>query len=279
MFTRDYRLGKLILMTLMAASFLGAGSTLAEESAYPVEVYTHDFYDGITVTSMRLSDGDFRAILATPDPSTESSDGKKVRARYYLKIADQRGELQIMDSVQAIDKTKVFEYSNGNYQEPLPNLLNRHTVASIALTTLWVWEDHGPGAAEKALIVTEKNTAPGGTCTPIPNGCSGWGVPQTCAGTSLVPICDEHDRCYQCGAICDGTTRAECDSIFQATIYNETGSWLCAEIYYLGVRALGWLFYQDPNQRPNMGPDVYSLGIGLSACGGQYSHLCTHYVM
>jgi hypothetical protein len=191
---------------------------------------------------------------------------------------------------------KSFDYSQMGPVggESVSRILSEHTTRSVALSALLLWEDHlyeqhlgeegalltpglGPAAPE-LLPRTEWQVCT--ACTAYPNGCSpNWIVPQSCAGTSIVGPCDNHDACYQCGAVCSGTTRAQCDAQLRSAIQAVTGSSFCATAYWVGVRLLGWMFYQNPYLRPAFGPDVYYVGIELTACEGQYAHMCTIYVM
>jgi len=277
------------LSLLLATGMVPVQAVAAPGSAQAIEeVFTIEFYDGIVVTSMKMANGDFLAVLSTGGEGSPGAIGGRVAARYQLHTQARIGLWQVPG--EGVDRT--FDYRG--FQPPgglaLDDFLARHSVRSVALSALMLWEEEA-GSSELSLVqmtpsaseplLQQRGLVPVcDECSADVNGCSpGWVIPDSCAGSSIRTPCDQHDACYQCGAICSGTSRSECDSRFRQAVYQATGNWWCASIYYWGVRGLGWIFYQDPNQRADLGPDVYYIGIELSACEGEYSHLCTHYVM
>lgn len=286
----------LLLLVLLAAPLTAQETgTLAPQgfSQGMEEAVALPFYDGIVATVERRQDGSFRGVL------TRALDdgGTRLLARYDL-VPEARQGLLIVPG-RGVVRTLDYSGFRPPRGEELEAFLAAHTPASVALSMLVLWEDE---TAETAASMSrqlapmeepdggvsfpgsplffrqeQRQVCPG--CIANLNGCSGWLTPQYCAGTAIGPACNDHDACYQCGAFCEGRTRLECDQQFRQAILSRTGSSWCANVYYWGVRVGGWPFYEDPNARFPMHPDVYSLGIEISACEGTYAHLCTHYVM
>lgn len=269
----------LLVLTLFAPALA------AQDAA--VEIHTQDFYDGITITTMKLPNGDFQALVSTPAENAPSDAGDIVRARYTLRKARREGVWQVVGDGRAKPRETVYEYARGSYPRALDEILDDHNVYSITLSALLLWEEElaarstpNPLFDRKVFDFNKTEVEVCDDCTAEPNGCSpGWIIPDSCAGSSITIPCNDHDICYQCFGPCHGTTRLECDRGLHDDILETTGSSLCANIYYYGVRMLGWVFYNDPRERENYGPDVYSLGIEISACSGQYAHMCTTFAM
>jgi hypothetical protein len=251
----------LVLLTLL----LSATTTHAQPLA--LESFRQTFYPGLTVTSQRLATGELVA-------SVQGFEGDRlvIRATFRLRPALGVGEWTVAPSRSDPGDLRIYAYgSDPNFDGAA--LARQHTAPSVALAAALLWEDH---VAERAGLLAQYGEGCS-SCTPGGNGCSGW--MERCNGASVTAACNRHDACYRCGQACDSTGRAQCDAQFRAEVRNATGSTWCALIYWLGVRGLGWLFYQQPAERFDMQPDTYALGLALSGCPTSYYHLCTVYVL
>ena len=287
---RSYFLALLLLAAPLSAGEVGALSPSPSPEGIE-EAIALPFYDGIVATVERKKSRSFRGVL-----TRVSEDGRSTLLARYLLLPKARQGLLIVPS-RGVVRTLDYSEFRPPRGEELEAFLAGHTPASIALSMLVLWEDETAGPAGRELVELEKTTGLRSLkgaivfrqegerpvcdgCIAELSGCSPhWLVPNTCAGSSILLPCNNHDACYQCGAFCFGTSRAACDEQFRQEIFNATGSSWCANIYYWGVRFGGWPFYDDPTARGPMHSDVYSLGIEVSACEGQYAHLCTRYVM
>ncbi len=283
-------------------------------AAPPIEIASQAYEDlDLSVTTMQLADGSFHALVADTvalnkvnNAEDRALDGEspvtrfagfadrgRVVAEYRLDPVSGVATFTIVASQRFAAHEALFDYRSARLSRPFDEIMAEHTVRSISLSALLLWEDHveAQRVALDALPFQKQhgdhwgndevcNGVDGGpACTADPGGCSGWLVPQSCAGTSIVEPCNRHDRCYQCGSFCFGTSRLQCDQGLRTDIRNVTGSWACGAIYFWGVRGFGWLFYQyDALMRMALGHDIYSLGLSMSACEGQYAHFCTVYV-
>ena len=98
-------------------------------------------------------------------------------------------------------------------------------------------------------------TSPAGADGVDINGCTG--VPDSGYGFDFNEICDDHDRCYGMQPYGDGWRgRRSCDRSFRSAMfgYCKQHDWFSSKrttcdsvavAYYLGVRAFGWVYWQD----------------------------------
>jgi len=254
-------LAPLAILFLVLAAPLTAEVPVTVATERQVAFWSHEFYDGLTVTARQDADRNIRAEIRYA--------GHPVLASLHLRVADRYAIWSTQSLNGRITTLRYYDFAEDAFLE---RLLESHTVQSAALSALLLWEDALPTVGPDDLTMVRRQG-----CVAQPNGCTGWF--QTCAGVNIRPACDAHDECYQCGAINDGLSREDCDNQFRQDILDLGGSTFCANVYYWGVRGLGWLFYQDPNARPPMGPDVYYLGIEINACPDGYKQLCTTYVL
>jgi hypothetical protein len=256
-----HRLGPaLVLLTLLVSP------TATHTQPFSLESYRQTFYPGLTVTSQHMASGELVASVQGFE-----ADRLVTRATFRLRPVLGVGEWTVSPNASDPGDLRVYAYG-GDPSFDGAALARRHTARSMALSALLLWEEHV--AERTGLAERYGDRCP--SCRPSENGCSGWF--ETCNGQPVTDLCHRHDVCYQCGSTCESTSRAQCDAQFRAEVRARTGSTWCGLIYWLGVRGLGWLFYQDPSQRIDMQPDLYSLGVALSACPTSYYHLCTIYV-
>lgn len=239
-----------------------------------LEVHHQEFYDGLAVTSNRFADGRLVAYV-----SEKGAGGTlKTSAELTLDMETLSGTWKVWGDGIAPLVEETFDYRNRTEAPNLESILRAHTVKSVALSALLLWEDHVAACNGEAACGPLGRACPG--CTLRPNGCTGsWLLPGECGtgNVSIVTACRAHDDCYQCGMFCAGTTRAQCDARFRQDIEALTNDPDCAWTYYWGVRLFGWLFYRNPLGRiPE--PDVYRLGLFVTACPPGLYHLCTIYV-
>ncbi|HEX4956412.1 MAG TPA: hypothetical protein VF017_23750 [Thermoanaerobaculia bacterium] len=251
---------------LAACSFLILGPVHAASGGRVVETHVETFYDGLAITTERLEAGQLVAHV-----SQGGGEDRAERARLTIDPAAGRGEWFAWDREGRAEAWEVHDYAGAEGGKELAAILEQQTVKSATLSALLLWEDHL--AARSPFVETYGQSCPG--CHPTSDQCSGWS--DSCNGADLRSACNRHDVCYQCGNQCDGTSRAQCDLSFRGEVQGATGSSACARIYWLGVRALGWMFYRDPMGSTPPG-DVYSLGLYLTACPPVYYYLCTIYV-
>ncbi len=281
------------IISMIVCAWFVTGVAAAERAK---TIATQDFYDGLRVT-VEYDGGVYRALVSQEEGEPNKlglRPAGTVLARYKLDTVNLSGTWEVFGSPTLAGTSKRFDYRAASLPESAQSLVAKHDVRSVAIAALLLWEetiDEAQSVRLDSLFVPEvlqRGTNPNcqtgcidcPACTPTPNGCSpSWITPQSCAGTSIVPACTFHDSCYQCGSVCEGRGRQWCDQQLRNDIRATTGSWWCASVYYWGVRLLGWTAYQDPTQHPNLGPDAYSLGIQISACEGQYAHMCTVFVM
>ena len=216
------------------------------------------------------------ATLFTPRDEIEIYTASDAAGRLCAEVYSglfYRGTLRM----EASRKSAVWSSSDGTrtiydmtVSEQARDVAARHSLRSLSLSALLHWEAEESAGA----TVIEKVTG----CWANSDACTSSA--DHCAGTSIVLACQNHDWCYQCGYT-QGLTRADCDVQLFDDIYALTGNGNCASAYYWGVRALGFLFFQDPNypiNRLHYWGDVYSLGISMNACSGtQYERMCTTY--
>ncbi len=244
---------------------------------------------------MRLSSGGFAAYILI---------GGETRAVYELSVREQTGRWRVFSEntvTQEAPLTMTFDYRQARIKDfdgNIRDLLARHSVRSVGLSAVLLSEDYqegsSPAVVEPAPVFPFRFLEKGGAalpeeddytecvdtgvCTINENGCSV--APDSCppySNQSVFDSCQEHDRCYQCGAACHGFTRLQCDRDLRTNIAFQTNPF-CAWAYFLGVRFGGWLFYQTAQGGIGFMHDVYSLGITISACEGQYAHMCTVWV-
>lgn len=269
-----YRHESQILLTLALCL---AGSPLFSQSEEVVEIFTQHFYDNLSITGSRLADGNLIAYVTLAE-GTATGEESRVAAKYVLDKGTLSGDFTVYDPAGAPESIDFYSYPNQPGYDHLEAEVAAHDVRSVTIATLWLWEDYEADKSTAMLPEQVQIACPG--CTFNNNGCSpSWVTPQSCGGVSVRPACLTHDACYQCGAFCAGATRAQCDAQFRRDITVLTGSPFCGQIYWLGVRAIGWLFFQIPGLRPNMGSDVYSLGITINPCPANMQHLCTTIIM
>ncbi len=266
-----------VLALLALLVLLFAGNPLFAQGSEVVEIFTQHFYDNLSITGQRLADGNLVAYV-TLAPKAASGARSRVVAKYVLNKATLTGDFTVLDEGGTPESLDFFDYRNQPGFDHLEAEVAAHTVRSVTLAALWLWEDYE--AQRSSAVVSEQGVLVCPGCSFDNNGCSpAWLIPQSCGGANIAGACLTHDACYQCGATCSGATRAQCDAQFRADITAITGSPFCGRVYWLGVRALGWLFFQDPTLRPYMGGDVYSLGISINPCPANMQHLCTTIVM
>lgn len=257
------------LKTLLLTGLLAAQASLAQDRV--LEIHHQDFYEGLGVTASLLEDGRLIAQV-----SEEVAKIKTVKATLTYNRDAKAGEWVVWAGPdQAPLLTSSFDYTNRGVYDT-ESILAQQTPKSAALSALLLWEDYLASVSSFFFSADSNYGTDCPACSSLPNGCSGWFG--SCNGASVRTACDKHDRCYQCGARCWGHSRSQCDSSFRQDVQGRSGSWWCGLVYWLGVRGLGWLFYQDPNARTDMQPDVYQLGISFTGCPQEYSHLCTIYV-
>ena len=211
------------------------------------------FYGGVVVSAVQHADGNImatvRATQKGPALGSLHLDLRTLSAVWSGRTA--AGNLD----------ARFYDLSSPERQR----VLRSHTLRSAALSALLHYEDQ-----QGAVIPASRLSAQ--SCQPVTDGCSNWF--DECGGISTRAACEAHYACYQCAL----GTRRECDrALFDDIVSLTHGDYACASAYYLGVRMIGWLVYQDPTLRPYLGPDMYSLGIELNACEG-YEYLCTTYV-
>jgi hypothetical protein len=241
------------------------------------EIFTQHFYDNLSITGNRLASGRLVAYV-THTEATPTGEENRVVAKYVLDPSSLTGDFTTLDGGGAPESLDFFDYQNQPGFSQLEAEVAAHNVRSVTIAALWLWEDYEASKSTAVLPEQVQLACPG--CSFNNNGCSpAWLTPQSCGGVNLGAACLRHDACYQCGAFCTGATRAQCDAQFRQDITAMTGSWLCGRIYWLGVRAIGWLFFQSPFLRPNMGSDVYNLGVSINPCPDNMQHLCTTIVM
>ena len=213
------------------------------------------FYDGVIVTAVQQPNGNITAFVRTEAKGP-------VRGSLHLDIGNHNA-LWTGQPAGGHFSARYYDLSAPDRQK----VLRDHTLRSAALSALLHYEDE-----QDKLKRSSATSVTAQSCQPVPNGCSNW--PDACGGISTRAACDAHDACYQCAL----GTRRECDRrLFDDVVALTHGDYACASTYYVGVRLLGWLVYQDPTLRPYLGPDMYSLGLTLNACEG-YEYLCTTYV-
>lgn len=218
------------------------------------------FYQGVVVTAVQHGNGDLSAFVRT-------SMEKGVQGSLHL---DRRAwnATWVGQSAAGAGAIRHYDLSSPDRRR----VVAAHTLQSVALSALLHYEDQQRSSTRALPGKASIAAATDGSCTPVSDGCSNWF--DECGGISTRPACEAHDACYQCAL----GTRRECDrQLYNDVVSLTNGDYACAAAYYLGVRLIGWMVYQDPNLRPYMGPDVYSLGISLNACEG-YEYLCTTYL-
>ncbi len=256
------------------ALWLVASPVLAQGSEV-VEIFTQHFYDNLSITGQRLADGNLVAYV-TLAPKAAGGERSRVVAKYLLNKTTLSGDFTILDEAGAPEALDFYDYRNQPGFDQLEAEVAAHTVRSVTIAALWLWEDY-EARVHAGTGITEQGGGDCPGCVADRGGCTG--VWDWCNGSYIGDACDTHDGCYQCGAFCRGCTRAQCDAQLRVDILAATGSPFCARAYWLGVRGLGWLFFQDPTLRPYMGGDVYSLGISINPCPANMQHLCTTIVM
>jgi hypothetical protein len=218
------------------------------------------FYPGVVVTAIQHGNGDLSSFVRTPA-------GKAVQGSLHLDRR-RRSATWVGQSAAGAGALRHYDLSSPDRRR----VLAAHTLQSVALSALLHYEDQQRASTRALAGKASIATATGGSCTPVTDGCSNWF--DECGGISTRPACEAHDACYQCAL----GTRRECDrQLYNDVVTLTNGDHACAAAYYLGVRLIGWMVYQDPNLRPYLGPDMYSLGISLTACDG-YEYLCTTYL-
>lgn len=287
-----------LAVLVVALATNGAGPTGAQagdkslEDLKASDYHFQEIYGGLAVASMRLRTDELAAYILV--------DGE-TRAVYELSIRDRSGRWRVFDAGEERDTaplTMTFDYQRArvrNFDGDIRELLARHSVLSVALSAVLLWEDYVDGSSPAVIDPIPQlpfgfpegglpegddydQCIAAGLCTISQNGCTV--VPDNCPPFSTATIresCNEHDSCYQCGEACFGYTRLQCDRDLRINITFQANS-ACAWVYFLGVRAAGWLFYQTTTGGIGLMHDVYSLGISISACEGQYAHMCTVYV-
>ena len=243
---------KLRLVASALVLSLGAPLT-ASAGSDDVARESFAFYGGIVVSAVQHANGNITATVraTTKGPALGSLhlDLRKHSAVWSGQTA--AGQLD----------ARFYDLSSPERQR----VLRSHTLRSAALSALLHYEEQQGGFRRSARLSAQ-------SCQPTTDGCSNWF--DECGGISTRAACEAHDACYQCAL----GTRRECDRrLFDDVVSLTHGDYACASAYYLGVRMLGWLVYQDPTLRPYLGPDMYSLGIELNACEG-YEYLCTTYL-
>jgi hypothetical protein len=218
------------------------------------------FYPGVVVTAVQHGNGDLSAFVRT-------SAGNGIQGSLHL---DRRGRSAtwVGQSAAGAGAFRHYDLSSPDRRR----VLAAHTLQSVALSALLHYEDQQRDSARASAMTSSIASVSGNSCTPVSDGCSNWF--DECGGISTRPACEAHDACYQCAL----GTRRECDrQLYNDVVTLTHGDYACAAAYYLGVRLIGWMVYQDPTLRPYLGPDMYSLGISLNACEG-YEYLCTTYL-
>lgn len=264
------RFGSRFLLTLALSL---AGAPLLAQSQEVMEIFTQHFYDNLSITGNRMADGNLVAYVTIAEKTT-SSEENRVVAKYVLNKTTLSGDFTVLAENGLPESLDFYDYRNQPGFTHLESEVAEHDVRSVTIAALWLWEDYD-AKQNAGAGVPEVGGCAG--CTANTGGCTG--VWDSCGGVSIRGACDTHDTCYQCGAECNGCTRAQCDAQFRADIVALGAGPLCAGAYWLGVRALGWLFFQTPTLRSNLGPDVYSLGISINPCPPNMQHLCTTIVM
>lgn len=252
--------------TAMLCGLFAGAQVEAEERV--LEEHREVFYDGLVVTAKKLEGGRLVATVTKTWPSGR----REPLGRFTLDVERARGEWLAFGTSDPLRAARSFDYARTEAGDDLSNLLRMHTAKSVALSALLLWEE-SRGEDETMGRVYGQDCA---SCAATPNGCSGWS--DTCNGRSVQTACNRHDVCYQCGSRCDGSTRPQCDAQFRQEVQAATQSADCAQIYWYGVRFMGWLFMRNPETRASSQPDVYSLGIALTGCPSGYTHLCTIYL-
>lgn len=251
---------RLVSCALAGGLFMMSLPTMAVEEGKlrgGVQEEFFTFYGDTVVRVLEQSNGNINAFVLSAG---------KVKGSLHLDI---QGSTAMWISNRAGGVSANSRYYDLSAPKPR-QVLQSHTLKSAALSALLHWEDE-----QAQALPTRSGPSPtvGQDCDPgVPDGCTGWF--DECGGISVRAACDAHDICYRCALM----SRRACDNQLYEDVGELSGDWDCASSYYWGVRGLGWMFYQDPNLRPYMGPDVYALGITINGCEG-YEYLCTTYIM
>ena len=139
-----------------------------------------------------LEGGSLVATVAKAWPSGR----RQVRGQYVLDVENARGQWVSFGERSRLQAVQDFDYARTEEGENLSDIVRRHTVRSVAVAALLLWEE----SQEPTVTRTYGQPCPG--CSPTPNGCSGWS--DTCNGRSVQAACNRHDVCYRCGGVCDG---------------------------------------------------------------------------
>lgn len=139
------------------------------------DYYYQDVYGDLAVESTRLGDGEFSVNILV--------DGVR-RATYELSVSAQEGRWYIFDSEgsessQDPQTTTIFDYSQAQvrgYEGAIADLLARHTVVSVALSAVLLWEDYLEASAPAVVW-------------PVPD------LPEVLPEQSGLPAVDDYSQC------------------------------------------------------------------------------------